>query len=96
MFSQKQPNSGADPRTGSWSWAIPHAGPAFLRQSFLVSHRAEGRQNQGGAVAMAQAEVWDHRVETVRGGERRLKPQGKECPGNVHNRSWNPPDIFSL
>ena len=97
-------SSGADPRTGSWGWAVPHPCLTFsapfpvqgwpFSDSFLVSHWAEGRQNRAGAVAIALAEIWNHGVGTGRGGERRLKPQVKECPGKVHSPYLGIPWMF--
>lgn len=55
----------------SFAALFPQSGLAFLSLSLLVSHQAEGRQNQGG-------------VGSGRGGEKRLKLQVKERSGKGH------------
>lgn len=72
---------------------FPHSGMAFLSLSFLVSHQAEGRQNQGGALPIALVEVWSLGVGTGKEGKR-LKPQVKECSGKVHSPSLGIPWII--
>lgn len=73
---------------------FPHSGLALLSLSILVSHQAEGRQNQGGALPIALVEVWSLGTGTGRGGKRRLKPQVKECSGKIHSPSLGIPWII--